>query len=87
MFARCFVSSHCLYDIKTVHLQTSPAGELALRADSESSCVRTFFGKLTPSNRNPVAGNREPCSLKVDTKMLVGSNGSSRRLPPMWPTQ
>jgi hypothetical protein len=58
----------------TVYLQTSPAGELALRADSESSCVRTFFGKTTSSNRNnPVAGgnNREPCSLKVDTKMLV----------------
>jgi hypothetical protein len=60
------------HSFKTVYLQTSPAGELALRADSESSCVRTFFGKLTPSNRNVVAGNREPCSLKVDTKMLVG---------------
>jgi hypothetical protein len=56
----------------TVYLQTSAAGDLSLTADSESSRVRTFFGKLATSIRNPVTGNREPCILKVDAKMLVG---------------
>ena len=58
----------------TVYMEASAAGELTLRSDSESSCVRIFFGKLVPQ-RNPVAvahaTSREACSLKVDTKMLV----------------
>ncbi|CAB9509619.1 Checkpoint protein [Seminavis robusta] len=66
-----FILERLQGDCPHVCLETSAAGELTLKSDGDGSCsVRTFFGK-TKSRHGNSGGSREPCKIKVDTKILV----------------
>jgi len=67
------LKGHLLFSSKCqVVLEASLRGELTLRSHSESSSIRTFFGKLA-SRREGCRKGKGSCCLKVDTKNLVAS--------------